>query len=291
MDLSSLNTFQQSILFALLILGHVILISITVLLVRKRAFQLKIKSFSDECVRKGFFRHASKPGASNEGADNTHDLQTREVHETAGTKAFDAESRSEEPAHTTDDDRIRWVDDDQVTVGHPQSRHHHHHHRVFPMAGVGARLDLNNHPRDVARTVPLADADDDMTRPGGSLKGTQKYFSSSGSISRNSQFHGLTPEEREQLGGVEYKAVSVLSVIVALYWGLFLIIGIVGMGGWLEANHPEIPRANGLSPFWTGAFFAVSAFVNSGMSLLDANMTALQTKYAALPLQLPVNQC
>jgi Trk-type K+ transport system membrane component len=59
---------------------------------------------------------------------------------------------------------------------------------------------------------------------------------------------------------------------------MFILCGIIGMGGWLEANHPEVTRSNGLSPFWTGAFFAVSAFVNSGMSLLDANMTALQLK-------------
>lgn len=84
--------------------------------------------------------------------------------------------------------------------------------------------------------------------------------------------------EREELGGVEYKAVSVLSWIVSLYFFLFLLLGIIGVGTWLQANHPEVTRVNGLDPFWTGAFFAVSAFVNSGMSLLDKNMTALQLK-------------
>ena len=38
----------------------------------------------------------------------------------------------------------------------------------------------------------------------------------------------------------------------------------------------------GLSPFWTGAFFAVSAFNNSGMALLDANAAALQASYYSL---------
>jgi potassium uptake Trk family protein len=37
-----------------------------------------------------------------------------------------------------------------------------------------------------------------------------------------------------------------------------------------------------LNPFWTGAFFAVSAFNNSGMALLDANATAFQTSYYVL---------
>lgn len=33
---------------------------------------------------------------------------------------------------------------------------------------------------------------------------------------------------------------------------------------------------------WVGAFNAISAFNNSGMSLLDANMTAFQTAYYML---------
>ena len=48
------------------------------------------------------------------------------------------------------------------------------------------------------------------------------------------------------------------------------------------AMSPEEPLAltlKGLNPFWTGAFFAISAFNNSGLALLDANMVALQTSY------------
>lgn len=178
------------------------------------------------------------------------------------------------------DDQIHWVDDDQITLGHLRPRSHQHSHRVFPMVGVGARPDLNNHPRDAAPSLSLSQeaGEDEASRFKGMIQGTQKYFFSKGLISRNSQFHGLTPGEREMLGGVEYRAVSFLWAIVLLYWLMFMLFGIIGMGGWLQANHPDTARENGLSPFWTGAFFAVSAFVNSGMSLLDANMTALQTR-------------
>jgi Trk-type K+ transport system membrane component len=146
------------------------------------------------------------------------------------------------------------------------------------MAGIGARPDLHNHPRDAVPNLPLP-TEDSVSGFKSILRGTQKYIASKGLVSRNSQFHDLTAAERDELGGVEYKAVSFLSVIVFLYFVLFILFGMIGMGGWLEANHPDVTRSNGLSPFWTGAFFAVSAFVNSGMSLLDANMTALQLKY------------
>lgn len=46
------------------------------------------------------------------------------------------------------------------------------------------------------------------------------------------------------------------------------------MGAYVVSKRPETAYRNGLSPFWVGAFNAISAFNNSGMSLLDANMVA-----------------
>lgn len=257
-------------------MGHAVLISLTVLLVRKRAFEAKFKGVSDDRKQK----HASR-------LPSVIELQygDREIaHGSTGTDLPDESDQGcksrpktavtvkETPEISTREEP--WVDDDQITVG---GTTRHHHHRVFPMAGIGARPDLNNHPRDAAPNVPLY-AEDSASGFKGILRGTQKYITK-GLVSRNSQFHDLTAAEREELGGVEYKAVSFLSLVVFLYFILFILCGIIGMGGWLEANHPDVTRSNGLSPFWTGAFFAVSAFVNSGMSLLDANMTALQLKY------------
>jgi hypothetical protein len=34
----------------------------------------------------------------------------------------------------------------------------------------------------------------------------------------------------------------------------------------------DVARSNGINPWWLGVFNGVSAFNNSGMSLLDANM-------------------
>lgn len=275
-DLSTLNTFQQTTLFLLLILGSAILISSTVLMVRKRAFETKLKGVSDE---REASRHASALNLQHEFEMNSREGESSSCD--AQGQACQPRSKSavivqHAPTPTMDNDQIHWLDDEQVTVSDTQ-RHHHHHHRVFPMAGVGARPDLNNHPRDVPQ-IPLYTEESTMFGFKGLIRGTQKYFSSRGLISRNSQFHGLTSAEREELGGVEYKAISLLSWVVSLYFLLFILLGVIGVGTWLQANQPEVTRVNGLDPFWTGAFFAVSAFVNSGMSLLDKNMTALQLK-------------
>lgn len=280
-----MNTFQQSILFALLILGHAILISITVLFVRNRAFHSKFKGISKNRARQWSTRRVSEYDLASNRCDHEAGVNV-EDHDGSTPGKDDTKANviaqlapAEYSSNKDDTDHIRWIDDDQVTIGGTRTKYHQHHpHRVFPMVGVGARLDLNNHPKDVPPNLPLHE-EDGFAGLKGIFRGTQKYFSSKGSVSRNSSFHGLTPAERDELGGVEYKAVSVLSVVIPIYWLSFLILGIVGVGGWLKANHPDVARSNALSPFWTGAFFAVSAFVNSGMSLLDKNMTALQTKY------------
>lgn len=176
-------------------------------------------------------------------------------------------------SNLNDIDEITWLDDDQVTVqSHTRNKIRH---RVFPMAGVGARPDARD-PKDAAPSF-VANEDRRPSLIEGIIKGPQKFFLSKGLISRNSQFHGLTASEREKLGGVEYKAICLLSVIVPLYFVLFNMLGFLGLGTWMAVNRPSTARENGLSPFWTGSFLAISAFGNNGMSLLDLNMTALQT--------------
>ncbi|KAJ5712034.1 hypothetical protein N7488_006190 [Penicillium malachiteum] len=269
-DLSTLNTFQQVVLFILLILGSAIFVSLAVLMVRKRAFEEKFRGVSKErkSARASIMDMQMQNAES--GESSAHELDDQNCKPRPNTTVDVQEVSTEQSAQG----QIAWhVDDDQVTVADTLARHHHH--RVFPMAGVGARPDLNNHPRDAAPVQMYAD-ETGKSKFGGIIRGTQKYFASKGLVSRNSQFHGLTSAEREKLGGVEYKAVSFLSVVVALYLILFLLLGAIGVGTWLQVNHPEIATENGLSPFWTGSFFAVSAFVNSGMALLDKNMTALQ---------------
>lgn len=102
-------------------------------------------------------------------------------------------------------------------------------------------------------------------------------FNTHGFLSRNSNFHHLSEEERQTLGGYEYRAVCLLSWLVPAYYMLFQFFGCIGLGAYIANNRPSVARTNGLHPWWVGIFFGVSAFNNSGMSLLDANMVAFQT--------------
>ncbi|KAL4766505.1 putative potassium transporter [Aspergillus foveolatus] len=230
-EASTMTTFQQVIMFVLLMLGHAILISITV-------------------------RHHKFKGI-------THALAQRTAQE---APAFSTGDRNENKSYPAADSiNVQFTNTGPQGVSHDQPRK--------AMVDQPSNLKSENErPRVSYQSINKA-----QLLQLGIWRGTQKYFESKGLISRNSQSHGLTLEERDRLQGVEYKAVSFLSVIVPLYWVLFLCCGILGMGIWLEVNKPQVPQDNGLSPFWTGAFFAVSASVNSGMGILNANMTALQT--------------
>ncbi|KAF2720481.1 TrkH-domain-containing protein [Polychaeton citri CBS 116435] len=103
-----------------------------------------------------------------------------------------------------------------------------------------------------------------------------------GWVSRNSQFHGLSEEERLKLGGYEYRAIVYLSWLIPAYLILWQLLGCLGIGAYIAMNRPSVSRSNGLNPWWTGAFMTVSAFNNSGMMTLDANMTAFNTSYYTL---------
>ena len=80
--------------------------------------------------------------------------------------------------------------------------------------------------------------------------GTQKYFNSGGIIGRNSQFHSLTAAERERLGGVEYRAVLLLEIIVPIYFVFWQLLGCVGLGAWIALNAADTTLQNGLNPWY-----------------------------------------
>ncbi|KAK0610408.1 cation transport protein-domain-containing protein [Bombardia bombarda] len=103
-----------------------------------------------------------------------------------------------------------------------------------------------------------------------------RHFLTYHTAGRNSQFHDLSVEEREQLGGCEYRALRVLAVIVPLYFFLWQFIGCIALGAWINNHQAYTPLGNGINPWWLGVFNGASAFNNSGMSLLDANMIPFQ---------------
>jgi hypothetical protein len=66
---------------------------------------------------------------------------------------------------------------------------------------------------------------------------------------RNAQFFGLTKLEREHLGGVEYRAITLLAWVVPMYFVLWQLLGCLGLGAYMAHNKADTARGNGINPW------------------------------------------
>jgi hypothetical protein len=58
-------------------------------------------------------------------------------------------------------------------------------------------------------------------------------ISTHATVGRNSQFHNLSAEDREQLGGIEYRSLKLLLKIVTGYFLGLHVFGAVSLVGWI----------------------------------------------------------
>ena len=109
-----------------------------------------------------------------------------------------------------------------------------------------------------------------------------KKFLGAHNTSRSGQFYDLSSDEREHLGGCEYRALKILAVAVPLYSALWQFLGAVALACWIATRQPEIPRADGENPWWAGIFYSVSAFNNGGFTLVNDSVIPFQSDYFVL---------
>lgn len=103
-------------------------------------------------------------------------------------------------------------------------------------------------------------------------------------IGRNGQFFNLSSDQREYLGGVEYRALKFLSVFVLAYFILWQLFGAIALGAYMSVYGKEASAVNAQNPWWAGAFLAISAYNNAGLTLLDAGFIPFQSSYYVLTM-------
>lgn len=286
-NLSTINTFQQVLVFLLIMFGSAIFVSAFVVQVRKRAFEKKFRIIiekerqNDGTRRRTFSLHRNSNhelrdiarasvtsvfhGSGTAGEHQVQSVKSPSRSEMSkndalvGSAVIDDGEEATYPSHLTfsENTRFRAGSASQKSSGH-RSRH------SFGMQGIGARR---------ASAVEITTPEETKAAPSKSRSehsatdgrhDLRRYFNATeGWISRNSQFHGLTEKERERLGGYEYRAVSLLAWLVPAYYILFQLFGCLGCAAWVAYNRPDTARENGLNPWWLGAFNAASAFSKS----------------------------
>lgn len=295
-------------LFILIMLGSAIFVSAFTVHVRKNAFERKFDSIIEQRSRKRSASNRRFSFSSREGQSDVPNIAAElgeiKKDEDFGRIATDDDTQDRgrgtnlkqavsstptsgsaldgpEDAPQSPLDRITFSPDTRFVTPKSSGPHKRRGSTIFSANGVGARPTTGLYLTTSRSQISMSRFEDGE-RPSSATDGTNNYFPSSGYVTRNSQFYGLSEAEREKLGGVEYKAICFLAWVVPLYYVLFQLLGCVGLAAYVANNRPDTARSNGLNPWWVGAFNGVSAFNNSGMSLLDANMVAFQTSYYML---------
>lgn len=111
------------------------------------------------------------------------------------------------------------------------------------------------------------------------------YLSWQPTVGRNSAFVGLTEEQREELGGIEYRSLKTLAVFLLVYFWGFTLISIVTMVPWIVHDNDRWGRVvdeAGVSRVWWGFFTANSGLMDLGFTLTPDSMISFNT--ATFPL-------
>lgn len=99
---------------------------------------------------------------------------------------------------------------------------------------------------------------------------SSNYVSFEPTIGGNSVFVDLTKEQREELGGIEYRALKILSKILVVYYIGFHLLGALFLMPWAIVNRDNVPN----NPVWWGFFTAASSFNNLGITLTADSMNS-----------------
>jgi hypothetical protein len=81
-------------------------------------------------------------------------------------------------------------------------------------------------------------------------------------------------DRQKELDQERLQALTILSWLVPAYLITFQLLGTIIIGAWTMVHARPLVASNALNPWWFALFNSISSFNNSGMSLLDANMTA-----------------
>ena len=313
-NLDEFTTWQQVQLWFLLMIGSPIWVSFWTVLARKRAFEKRFEGIVEaERERRKRQREMRKHGRRLGRARNLLAMSSLSKHRTVpadpsapdppstGLSNIDTEVLSNEavanplgiiPGVKESDSKVNEkhkITDQQHKMGQEDTRDHISFVEPIPRHSVGdfeGRTSAYQHGNHLA-PVPSggrrpSDATSAASAESEDFLMHWKNFLGKHNISRSGQFYDLSSDERERLGGCEYRALKILAVTVPLYSGLWQFLGAVALACWIATRNSSVPREYGMDPWWTGIFYSVSAFNNGGFALVKDSVIPFQGDYFVL---------
>ncbi|GAA5966622.1 hypothetical protein JCM3765_005679 [Sporobolomyces pararoseus] len=283
---ANLTVWQQVILFLLTLFGSLSSVSIIVILVRRHYFR---KRFQHLLVHSPAVRERVR-ALSRQPSEDSEQLKN------GGSRNSTIKRKVRFPGNSLSRLQQEQADSRAPQTNATSSR--------APEAGTGAiREDLGGFPNPVESVFKwiasrvdsfLRRRQNDFPRTSTlvSLRSTNRgegahnleRVVSQIAVGRNSRFLNLTTEQAEDLGGVEYRALSLLLKIVVGYWLLLQLIGVTTIAPWMTYSKTYRPvfepaGSRPINPTWFSFFLCISAFGNNGMSIVDNSMVDFQQAY------------
>lgn len=105
------------------------------------------------------------------------------------------------------------------------------------------------------------------------------YLSWVPQVGRNSTFVNLTDQQKEELGGVEYRALKMLVKILIAYYVGFHILAVLFLVPWIwqSEGYRNIVNSYAIETSWWGFFTGMSAFTDLGFTLTANSMSSFNT--------------
>ena len=190
---------------------------------------------------------------------------------------FDLGSRVEEPS----------TEVPHITIDEPNIFRSREKTSTFPRINQKQPMNSSLEPPD-RTTKPTRSGTFSSFRRSNTDKtlGDVPYLDFQPTIGRNSFFVDLSEEERDKLGGIEYRALKTLAVVLIVYFFSWHAIGVVCLTPWIlrDTTYGKAVTAQGQGRAWWGFFTAASAFNDLGFTLTNDSMIEFQT--AVFPLLL-----
>ena len=104
------------------------------------------------------------------------------------------------------------------------------------------------------------------------------YLSYTPTMGRNSNFVGLTLEQREELGGIEYRSLRTLALILLGYFWGFHVLGVTFLLPYIltKRHYADVVTKDGVTPTWWAFWTANLSFMDVGFSLTPDSMISFQ---------------